>query len=197
MPDEPIFVHSAWAHFIKDFIFSFSLIILGVVVMLVNVAKTALYYSVTRVFIFLEAKLNVEAVYHIDLNEHISEMVTLYIPITLFVMALLVNFSILYRKKFTWLALSTDGVVKKYGFPIRWKKEVKYVNMRTVENWQGGLDKLFRIGDVLIASGGSQGYDIEMNGIKDPDDVAATIRNRQKAARPGKLSGVTQKYDYF
>ncbi|MDH5639235.1 MAG: hypothetical protein OEZ04_12170, partial [Nitrospinota bacterium] len=60
-----------------------------------------------------------------------------------------------------------------------------------------GLDKVFKIGDVLIAAGGSQGYDIEMNGIKDPDDVAATIRNRQKAARPGKLSGSTQKYDYF
>jgi len=197
MADEAIIVHSSWAHFVKDFIFSFALIILGVVVLFVDMARTALFHSVTRLFQFLEARLNVQAVYNIDLSEHISATVALYIPITLFVLALLVNFSILYRKRFTWLALEADGVVKKYGFILRRKKEVKYVNIRTVDNWQSWLEKLFNIGDVLIAAGGSQGYDIEMNGIRNPDDVGRTILNRQKAARPGRLSGITQKYDYY
>ncbi|MDH5755380.1 MAG: PH domain-containing protein [Nitrospinota bacterium] len=197
MPEDTIEVHSSWAHFTKDFIFSLSLIALGLVVLFVGSAKTALYYSVVRLFSFLELKLDVEKIYNVDLNSYISDTVALYVPIGLFILALFVNFSILYRKRFTWLLLGEETVMKKYGLMFWKSREIKYSSIRTVENWQGGLQKILKIGDVMIAAGGSQGYDIEMEGVSDPDEVADMIRNRQKATRPGKLSGIQEKYDYY
>jgi uncharacterized membrane protein YdbT with pleckstrin-like domain len=189
MADEPVIVQSTWSYFLKDFLFSIVLVILGAVILLVPLIKQALRQSLVKVFDLVDGK------YHLGLAAHLEASMALYLPVGLFVMALLIDFSVLYRHKLTWVALEKESVLKRYGFPFRRQKEIKYANIRTVEVWRGWWERILGIGDLAIAAGGSQGFDIELNGIKDPDSVASIIRNRQKSGRGGKLAGTTDRYN--
>jgi len=183
--------HSSWPHFVKDFIFSIVLIIIGIVIVLLDTVKQSLVISLGKVFATLDQR------HDLGLSPHLSDAVMTYVPVSLFVIALLINISILYRKKLNYLELDKEFLIKRYGFPLRRSVEIKYTEIRAVEVWQGWLDKILRIGDVAVARGGSQGYEIQMNGLEDPDGVATLIRDLQKSSRKGKLSGVTEKYDFY
>jgi len=191
MADEPILVQSTLKYYIKDFFFSIILVALGLVILFFIPARDSLESSLSRIFPILDAKL------HLGLQGYLYHASTLYIPVGLFVMALFVDFSVLLRWRFTWISLEKETVVKKHWFPLKKKAEIKYSSIRTVEVWQSWLGRLIGYGDLVIASGGSQGFDIELSGVSDPDSAASIIRSRQKTSRGGKLTGVKEKYDFF
>jgi len=191
MAEEPIVVQSSLSSFIKDFIFSVVLLILGGVILMVPFIQEALWQSLGKVFEVVDRSGQLGLANHRDL------LAARYIPLGLFVIALLIDISVLYRFRLNWMTLGKDSVTKRYGFPIRKETEVKYSNVRTVEVWRGWSDKILGIGDLAIAAGGSQGFDIEMNGVKDPDSLASVIKRRQAGSRSGKLSGTSDKYNYF
>jgi len=191
MAEAPIVVQSALTSFIKDFIFSLVLLALGGVILMVPFIQEALWQSLGKAFEVVDRN------GQMGLENHRDLLAARYIPLGLFVTALLIEISVFYRFRFNKMTMGKDTVTKKYGFPLRKETEIKYSNVRTVEVWRGWMDKILGIGDVAIAAGGSQGFDIEMNGVKDPDSVASVIKRRQAGSRSGKLSGTSDKYNYF
>ena len=72
-----------------------------------------------------------------------------------------------------------DRVVLQKGFFSKDIKEVFISDIRTVETKQSFLQRIFRFGDVMIATAGTSGYEDVAVGLPNPTGIRDLIINQR------------------
>jgi len=83
------------------------------------------------------------------------------------------------------LVITNQRTTLRRGLLSKHIIEVYHSNVRNVQVRQGLWDRLFNVGHLSIASAGSQGYEIDIQGIPKPYDVRKTIDEFRHASRQG------------
>ncbi|MCB9772250.1 MAG: PH domain-containing protein [Candidatus Omnitrophica bacterium] len=84
-------------------------------------------------------------------------------------------------KKTRKYTITSRRIIVEYGILGRNKDEIDIANIRTINTSQSLLQRLFRCGDILIGTSGTAGYEILLNYIPNPRQIADKI-NRLKAS---------------
>jgi uncharacterized membrane protein YdbT with pleckstrin-like domain len=79
------------------------------------------------------------------------------------------------RRTVTW-RITSDRLIEKRGLLATTRREVELSDIRSIEVSRGLIQRLIRLGDIVIASAASADYLIRMVDVYDPDAVAETVR---------------------
>ncbi|HTY54324.1 MAG TPA: PH domain-containing protein [Candidatus Binataceae bacterium] len=73
-------------------------------------------------------------------------------------------------------SLTSERLIERRGFLSTRRRELELADIRSVEVDRHFLQKLFSLGDVVVASAASTDFMIRMEAISEPEAVAETIR---------------------
>lgn len=86
----------------------------------------------------------------------------------------------LWRRAGLLLCVYQDRVVLKRGVLSKHITQVLISDIRSLDTKQGVVQRIFRVGDILIGTAGMSGYEIVAKGLPNPNGIAdLTLRQRQ------------------
>jgi len=82
------------------------------------------------------------------------------------------------------LRVYSDKVMLERGVLSKHITQVLISDIRSVDTKQGVIQRIFRIGDIMIGTAGISGYEIVAQGLPDPRGIVdLTLEQRQKSIR--------------
>lgn len=81
------------------------------------------------------------------------------------------------------LSIRADEVAFDTGILNRNSTEISYKNLRTVNVKQTFAQRIFNVGDIAIASSGTDGYEIKVPNMPDPYAIRDEIQAHERAPR--------------
>ena len=91
------------------------------------------------------------------------------------VAALILARAALKRWSTSW-SLTSERLIERRGFLSTRRRELELADIRSVEVDRRFLQRLFGLGDVVVASAASSDFLIRLEAIADPEAVAETVR---------------------
>jgi len=79
----------------------------------------------------------------------------------------------------TTLTVTNRRVIKRKGILAKFTNEIRHADVRNIEVGQRLFQRLFGVGTIRVSSAGKGDAEIKIDGIKDPQAVAAIIRRHQ------------------
>jgi len=79
------------------------------------------------------------------------------------------------RSKMSW-SVTSERLIERRGFMSTRRRELELADIRSVEIDRHFLQRLFGLGDVVVASSASSDFLIRLEAIAEPEAVAETIR---------------------
>jgi len=83
------------------------------------------------------------------------------------------------RCKAAKLIITTDRITARRGILSKKTTEVRHVDVRFVQVEQSILQRMLAVGGVAVGTAGHAGLEIQFGGLRNPERVAAMIRERQ------------------
>ncbi len=80
---------------------------------------------------------------------------------------------------FTELSITNKRTILRRGIVSRFTTEVQHDDIRNIQVDQSIFERLFGVGDIAISSSGQDDLEVDVDGIPQPDKVAALIRSMQ------------------
>src|SRR6516162_3494346 len=81
----------------------------------------------------------------------------------------------LHRRSISW-SLTSDRLIKRRGLLANHRREMELADVRSIEVDRSFLQRLFGIGNVMIASAASADFMIKLRDVPDPERVAEILR---------------------
>jgi len=88
----------------------------------------------------------------------------------------------LWKRAALVLRVYGDRVVLEKGVLSKDVKEVFISDIRTVDTKQSLLQRMFKIGDVMIATAGTSGYEDVAYGLPDPRGIKDLVMNQRRSS---------------
>jgi membrane protein YdbS with pleckstrin-like domain len=79
------------------------------------------------------------------------------------------------RRRISW-SLTSERLIERRGLLASRERHMELADIRSVEIDRRAWQKLFGLGDVIVASAASAEFSIRLNGIRDPNAIAEQIR---------------------
>lgn len=83
------------------------------------------------------------------------------------------------QTRYTRLSVTNRRTVLRRGLLSRRTSEVRHKDVRNLQVKQTTLERLLGVGDLLISSAGQDDIEISVEGLSNPEHVAAVIRDMQ------------------
>lgn len=81
--------------------------------------------------------------------------------------------------KSTTLTITSERTILRKGILSRNTTEVRHEDVRNLQVNQTFIERMLGVGDLAISSAGQDELEIEVKGVRDPERIAASIRERQ------------------
>ena len=78
------------------------------------------------------------------------------------------------------LRVTEEKVILERGVLSKEIKEIFIPDIRTIDVKQSLLQRIFRIGDIMIATAGTDGYEDVIYGLPDPKGIKALISSQRQ-----------------
>jgi len=89
--------------------------------------------------------------------------------------ALIITLATLRRRNSSW-SLTSDRLIERHGLFASHRREMELADVRSIEVACSFLQRLLRIGNVMIASAASADFMIRLCDVPDPERVAEMLR---------------------
>ena len=87
----------------------------------------------------------------------------------------------LYRRLRVLLIVKSDEIALEQGLIGRHSVEISTKNIRTIQIKQSLMQRLLNVGDILVASSGTDGYEIYINNMPDPNVIRDMMQVHERA----------------
>ncbi len=86
----------------------------------------------------------------------------------------------LWKRAGLFLRVYSDRVVLERGVLSKKITQVLISDIRSLDTRQGFMQRIFRVGDILIGTAGMASYEMEAKGLPDPQGIADLILQQRK-----------------
>lgn len=80
---------------------------------------------------------------------------------------------------YTTLTITSKRTILRLGIISKQTSEVQHSDVRNIQVDQNIIERLLGVGDLAVSSAGQDTLEVDADGIADPDEIAAMVRERQ------------------